>query len=163
MASSNNNYFDKPLFRASYFNEVDQKETIELVQRKLAPEVLEELKRQNISSEPAVNSALKKLEENKVVIVFTGQQLGFLGGPLLTLYKIITTIQVARKLEEKFGTSTVPIFWMQAEDHDFEEIKSSNFVDSSGNIIKLDLESDLNFVQQSVGRNTNYPGCNYNN
>lgn len=53
-------------------------------------------------------------------VVVTGQQPGYLGGPLLTLYKIATAIVLARK-QTSAGRPTVPVFWSGDDDDDVVE------------------------------------------
>ncbi|MFN1833976.1 bacillithiol biosynthesis cysteine-adding enzyme BshC [Balneola sp. MJW-20] len=55
-------------------------------------------------------------------VVVTGQQTGLFGGPLFTVYKTLTTILLARKMESITGKPVVPVFWIADEDHDFDEI-----------------------------------------
>ena len=54
--------------------------------------------------------------------VVTGQQVGLLGGPLLTLLKAATAVARARQATETTGVEHVPIFWLATEDHDLEEV-----------------------------------------
>lgn len=55
--------------------------------------------------------------------VTTGHQLTIFTGPLYILYKLITTIKLARKLKETYPNyNFVPVYWMATEDHDFAEI-----------------------------------------
>ena len=66
---------------------------------------------------------IQSLSDDNTFAVVTGQQVGMLGGPLYTIYKTITTIKLAKHLatiypEYKF----VPIFWLEGEDHDFDEV-----------------------------------------
>ncbi|HLG03515.1 MAG TPA: bacillithiol biosynthesis cysteine-adding enzyme BshC [Bacteroidia bacterium] len=58
--------------------------------------------------------------------VCTGHQLCLFTGPLYFIYKIISTISLAKKLEAETGKPVVPVYWMASEDHDFEEIASVN-------------------------------------
>ncbi|WP_047497698.1 bacillithiol biosynthesis cysteine-adding enzyme BshC [Terriglobus sp. TAA 43] len=63
---------------------------------------------------------LEKLRNGARVVV-TGQQVGLLGGPLLTLMKAATAIRKAQVASER-GVPHVPIFWMATEDHDLDEV-----------------------------------------
>jgi hypothetical protein len=53
-------------------------------------------------------------------IVVTGQQPGFLGGPLLTLHKVATAIALAR-LRNEAGLPTLAVFWCGDDDDDLVE------------------------------------------
>ena len=55
--------------------------------------------------------------------VTTGHQLCLAGGPAFTYYKIRSAIALAARLEERWGTPVLPVFWLASEDHDFEEIR----------------------------------------
>jgi len=54
--------------------------------------------------------------------IVTGQQVGLLGGPLLTLNKAATAIARAKQATAATGVEHVPIFWLATEDHDLEEV-----------------------------------------
>jgi bacillithiol biosynthesis cysteine-adding enzyme BshC len=54
--------------------------------------------------------------------VVTGQQVGLLGGPLLTLLKAATVVAGARRATDQTGVAHVPVFWLATEDHDLEEV-----------------------------------------
>jgi bacillithiol biosynthesis cysteine-adding enzyme BshC len=55
--------------------------------------------------------------------VATGQQVGFLGGPLYVAWKAATAIRLARWIEATSGTPAVAVFWVASEDHDAAEIR----------------------------------------
>jgi uncharacterized protein YllA (UPF0747 family) len=59
--------------------------------------------------------------------VVTGQQVGLLGGPLLTLLKASTAIARARQATVRTGHKHVPIFWLASEDHDLVEVNQVTF------------------------------------
>lgn len=65
---------------------------------------------------------LQRLRQNNSVVVIGGQQAGLLTGPLYTVYKIITILQLARQQESRLGVPVVPVFWIAGEDHDFHEV-----------------------------------------
>lgn len=71
--------------------------------------------------------AIEKLADDNSVAVVTGQQLTLFGGPLFTIYKILSTIHYARKWEEEFNRPCIPVFWLADEDHDYEEIATLGF------------------------------------
>ena len=73
-------------------------------------------------------SIIQSLANQNTFTVTTGHQLNLLGGPLYFLYKIITTINLAKELKRNDPKNNfIPIFWMATEDHDFEEINHFNF------------------------------------
>ncbi|MBD3219910.1 bacillithiol biosynthesis BshC [bacterium] len=67
-----------------------------------------------------VRAAVAQLTAGAAEVVITGQQPGFLGGPLYTLYKIATAIVLA-ELRTAAGTPTVPVFWSGDDDDDLRE------------------------------------------
>jgi len=85
-----------------------------------------------ISESTRVN--IDTLESENTFTVVTGHQLNLFTGPLYFLYKIISTINLTKKLKEKYPENDfVPIYWMATEDHDFEEI---NFFNLNGKKFK---------------------------
>jgi bacillithiol biosynthesis cysteine-adding enzyme BshC len=71
----------------------------------------------------AVRSNLELLKGDNTFTVTTGHQLNIFSGPLFFLYKIITTINIAKELAVQYPEyNFVPVYWMATEDHDFEEI-----------------------------------------
>lgn len=70
---------------------------------------------------------INDLLEKNVFTVTTGHQLCLFTGPLYFIYKIISTINLAKTLQEQFPDKQfVPVYWMASEDHDFEEINHAN-------------------------------------
>jgi bacillithiol biosynthesis cysteine-adding enzyme BshC len=62
------------------------------------------------------------LNDQKAVTIVTGQQLTIAGGPLFTIYKILTAIAQAQTLETELKIPVIPVFWLADEDHDFPEV-----------------------------------------
>ncbi|MEN2766548.1 bacillithiol biosynthesis cysteine-adding enzyme BshC [Ornithinibacillus xuwenensis] len=65
---------------------------------------------------------IERLKSEDSVVVIGGQQAGLLTGPLYSINKIISIIQLAKQQEKQLGIPVIPVFWIAGEDHDFEEI-----------------------------------------
>jgi bacillithiol biosynthesis cysteine-adding enzyme BshC len=91
--------------------------------RQQTVEVLTALNNQfNVDSAALKN--IKRLQDERSLVVVTGQQLGIYGGPLYTYLKTISTIHKAQQLERKHDRPVIPVFWLADEDHDYDEIRS---------------------------------------
>ena len=63
------------------------------------------------------------LLQSNTFTVTTGHQLNIFTGPLYIIYKLITTINLAKQLKKAYPDyNFVPVYWMATEDHDFAEI-----------------------------------------
>ncbi|MBE2255071.1 MAG: bacillithiol biosynthesis cysteine-adding enzyme BshC [Ignavibacteria bacterium] len=81
---------------------------------------------------------IKSLEEENTFAVITGQQVGILTGPLYTIYKAINTVQLAEKLNYEFSDyKFVPVFWLEADDHDFLEINNINLLNKDSELLNI--------------------------
>jgi len=70
---------------------------------------------------------IEKLNNDNCFTVTTGHQLNLFTGPLYFIYKIVSTINLAKELKEKHPTNDfVPVYWMATEDHDYEEVNHFN-------------------------------------
>lgn len=85
----------------------------------------------------AVLENIDRLEDPQAVCVVTGQQAGFGGGPLLTLYKALTAVKLAREVEKASGQPCVPVFWNASDDSDIEEINRLRSVADDGALRKF--------------------------
>ncbi len=71
----------------------------------------------------SVKANIKRLELENTYTVTTGHQLNLFTGPLYFIYKIVSTVNLAKKLSEAYPESNfIPVYWMASEDHDFDEI-----------------------------------------
>ena len=71
------------------------------------------------------------LADRRAVAIVTGQQAGLFGGPFFTLLKAITALKLAEQVTRDHGTPAVAVFWIDAEDHDWEEVRSCTVYDSA--------------------------------
>ncbi|HUG42707.1 MAG TPA: bacillithiol biosynthesis cysteine-adding enzyme BshC [Acidobacteriota bacterium] len=80
---------------------------------------------------------LKRLSRDGTLAVLTGQQVALFGGPSFAVYKAATAVGLARHLEEA-GIAAVPVFWLAADDSDFDEVRTTTFLGADG--ARLDLQ-----------------------
>jgi bacillithiol biosynthesis cysteine-adding enzyme BshC len=85
-----------------------------------------------------VLSNITRFRYDGTFCVMTGQQPGILGGPMYTLYKVITAIKLAKTLTEKSRSDFIPLFWNASEDHDLAEINRFYFL-QNGSLVKEQL------------------------
>jgi bacillithiol synthase len=70
---------------------------------------------------------IQQLKNDNCFTVTTGHQLNLFTGPLYFIYKIVSTINLAKELKNKYPENDfVPVYWMATEDHDFEEVNHFN-------------------------------------
>jgi bacillithiol biosynthesis cysteine-adding enzyme BshC len=74
-------------------------------------------------------NASAELRDSKTVAILTGQQAGLFGGPLFTLLKALTALRLAERVRTEHGVSAVAVFWIDSEDHDWNEVKTCTVLD----------------------------------
>lgn len=97
---------------------------------------------------------IKKLADKKTLAIVTGQQLGILGGPLYTFYKIITAIKLSQFLSERYDDyNFVPVFWLEGDDHDFNEVRTIKIIDDNNSLVTVGYKEEIeeDDLKQSVG------------
>jgi bacillithiol synthase len=120
-----------------------------------------------ISTSDLTKQYIEALLSSNTFTITTGHQLNLFSGPLYFLYKIISTINLAKELKTKYPSQNfVPIYWMATEDHDFEEINYFNFKgrkfrwnkESTGPVGQLSTEGLADFFEvykRELGSGTN--------
>lgn len=98
-------------------------------QREAIAAVLEAQQRDR-GAPPAALAATARLRDPQSVAVVTGQQAGLFGGPLFTLLKAITALQLAERVTAEHHVPAVAVFWIDAEDHDWDEVRHCGLLDS---------------------------------
>ena len=111
------------------------------------------LRKQNLhfGNAPTTIQSIDRLKKPDTFVIFTGQQVGLFGGPLYTIYKAMTAINLARYLTLTTSHTFLPLFWVEGEDHDFEEVRSTYFINKENNLEVLTYEPKSPFAGQCVG------------
>lgn len=78
----------------------------------------------------ATVAAGARLADPRAVAIVTGQQAGLFGGPVYTILKALTAITLAEHVSREHGVTAVPVFWIEAEDHDWDEVRSCTVLDA---------------------------------
>ncbi len=119
--------------------------TRKAAQRRIEPAVLAALQARYADSAAPGHAArarhLDRLAAGGAACVVTGQQAGLFGGPLYSVHKAASAIRLAERLEAESGVPCVPIFWLQSEDHDFEEIATTWTLKGDG-LAALSVDAD---------------------
>ena len=120
-----------------------------------------------IKASTATLNNIKLLNHSNTYTITTGHQLNLFSGPLYFLYKIISTINLTKQLQQQYPEQNfVPVYWMATEDHDFEEINYFTFKgkkfcwnrESTGPVGRLStegLEEFLAVFALELGSSTN--------
>lgn len=82
----------------------------------------------NKKQSEAVFRNIELLKKENTFTITTGHQLCLFTGPLYFIYKIVSIINLCKKLKEAYPENNfVPVYWMATEDHDFDEIDHFRF------------------------------------
>ena len=101
------------------------------------------MKRQATELGTDASAAIAKFEKKDALAVVAGQQPGLFGGPLYTVYKALTCVHLARRVEEASGRPVVPVFWVASDDHDFDEVRKAWVTDGgSGDPVLLEYAAE---------------------
>jgi len=79
----------------------------------------------------AAIDAARQLADPRAVAIVTGQQAGLFGGPLFTLFKAVTALKLAERVARDHEVPATAVFWIDAEDHDWDEVRSCTVLDET--------------------------------
>ena len=125
--------------------------------------LVEELLIQNKKAPKKAINNIELLRKETTFTVTTGHQICLFTGPLYSIYKIISTLNLTKSLKQKYPEHDfVPIFWMATEDHDFEEINHVNIFDKKitwntnqsgpvGRFSTTDMIPFLEEIEETIG------------
>ncbi len=137
---------------ASFALQIKEKKSFSQSKRNRLVEVLRD-QYQHIGELPNIST----LADEKTFTVTTGHQLNLFTGPLYVIYKLVSTINLAKKLKETYpDCHFVPVYWMATEDHDWDEInhfywygkKYAWDTDQKGAVGRFSLEGFDHFLAQ---------------
>jgi len=117
-----------PASRASWASSIANAQQHPRDRAELSRILLSQLERRDAPQ--AARDAAARLADPKSVAIVTGQQAGLFGGPLFTLYKALTAVKLAARVTEEHGVPAVAVFWVESEDHDWDEVASVSVVDA---------------------------------
>jgi len=104
----------------------------------------------DLGADEAALASVAALEKGALAIV-TGQQVGILGGPLYTLYKALSAVRIARSVSSQLARPVVPLFWMDTDDHDFDEVSRTHLLGASGELVSVHYEGEEGASRVPVG------------
>lgn len=147
---------EKPAALAFYpgspFNLASYRNKLEEVSARFTRSERENAARALKPTSPTAADRLRRFVEEGGAMVTTGQQAGFLTGPLYTVYKALSTVVLARHLEAEFGRIVIPVFWVASDDHDWAEVNHAYLLDSSNRLVRLGLEGGDEALPMSARR-----------
>jgi bacillithiol biosynthesis cysteine-adding enzyme BshC len=91
---------------------------------------------------PRAIEAGQTLADAETVAIVTGQQAGLFGGPVFTLFKALTALKLADRVTREHRVPCVVIFWIDSEDHDWDEVRTCHVFDESLNRRAISLPPD---------------------
>jgi bacillithiol biosynthesis cysteine-adding enzyme BshC len=109
--------------------------------REIASIVSDQQRRRGASSPAAAAAA--KLADAQTVAIVTGQQAGLFGGPVFTLLKALTALKLAAQVSRDHDVPAVAVFWIDSEDHDWNEVRTCNVFDDAVAPQSIALPADM--------------------
>ncbi|MBK7980011.1 MAG: bacillithiol biosynthesis cysteine-adding enzyme BshC [Ignavibacteriae bacterium] len=127
----------KNYYETNFRDENTYEEIFSKISNENGPKLYDIIKNQykNQKFSEKTKSNIELIKNENTIAVITGQQLGLMGGPLYTIYKIFTAVKLSEYLNEKFKKyNFIPVFWMAGDDHDFEEISNVKLLNNDNEI-----------------------------
>lgn len=108
------------------FAKVIQAKGLQKINRSVLVETLEE-QYTGLETSESVRHNIRALGEDHTFTIITAHQPSLFTGPLYYVYKILSTIHLTERLNERYPDYRfVPVFISGSEDHDFEEINHTH-------------------------------------
>lgn len=142
-------FFSGSPFSISSYRDVAERLPGRSADRAALSEILEQQNRYFGSGEATFEN-VRRLAKPGTMAVVTGQQVGLLSGPVFTIYKALTAVRLAQWLSEQ-GLTSIPVFWLAAEDHDLDEVAYAAALDEEYNLVDFRNSGDRPALRSSVG------------
>jgi bacillithiol biosynthesis cysteine-adding enzyme BshC len=120
------------------------------VNRSSVCDALEEINRR-WDAPAETQKSIELLRDDDCIAVVSGQQAGLFTGPLYTIYKALAAVKLAGCLRQR-NTKAVPVFWIAAEDHDFVEVATAEFISRDCQLNQVSVSESLHSEGQPVGQ-----------
>ena len=91
---------------------------------------------------PPPRDATARLRDPRTVAIVTGQQAGLFGGPLFTVLKALTALRLAEVVRDTYDVPAVAVFWVDAEDHDWQEVNVCGVLDAEAALRTVAIEGE---------------------
>lgn len=154
----------KPFFNAMYrenedfFKVIDEKIHNYNRSRYFDKNVLIDiLQRQNVTfgGDEFTAGNIEMLKKDDTFAIVTGQQVSLYTGPLYTILKTITAVKLSKDLKERFPQfNFVPVFWLEAEDHDINEANHTYLIDRQNELVRVGFEDENRNNEDGIKKNT---------
>lgn len=109
------------------------------VRNSFTPERLNAMRAAVHAPTPESRQKLERIAGGEGFFVSTGQQAGLFGGPLYTVYKILTALRLAEELERALGVPVAALFWTPSDDHDWEEVNHAVVLNAQNELVEVRL------------------------
>src|ERR1043166_4677942 len=119
------------------------------VDRHRVCDALEAMNQRWGAGQPTLDN-IELLRDSDCIAVVSGQQAGLFTGPLYTIYKALSAVKLAGCLSQR-NTKAVPVFWIAAEDHDFAEVATAEFISRDCQLNQVSVSESLHREGQPVG------------
>lgn len=100
---------------------------------------------------PDATRRLERILAGNGTLVSTGQQPLLFLGPLFVLYKAISAVELARRIEAASGRPALALFWIASDDHDWEEVGLTRILDVGNRMREVRLEAPSGWRGRPVG------------
>lgn len=99
----------------------------------------------------AAREKLERILSGEGALVATGHQPIVFGGPLYVLYKALSAVRRAERLEEESGRPTLALFGVGSDDHDWDEIGTLRLLDVTNELRAMRLDPAEGWAGRPAG------------